>query len=90
MDSMHVQDHDGITDGISTTKTNQNNRLTPTIIGSMLKTHEDAVIDAVIRMIDDSVFNSTPECVMNEYKNIEEEATLKEISNNYLKEGMRE
>ena len=56
----------------------------------MLKTHEDAVIDAVIRIIDDSVFNSTPECLMNEYKNIEEEDALKEISNNYLKEGMRE
>ena len=91
MGSMCEQVHDGNTDGISMTKKmpckNQQNQ---TITGLILKDHEEAVINAVIKMIDNAVFNSTPECLMNEYKNIEEEAALKEISNNYLKEGMRE
>ena len=66
------------------------NQQNQTITGLILKDHEEAVINAVIKMIDNAVFNSTPECLMNEYKHREEEATLKEMSNNYLTEGMRE
>lgn len=56
----------------------------------LIKTHNDKIVDLVVSMIDDIVYNSTPECLLDAYKDIDEESALKEISNNYLKEGMRE
>lgn len=71
------------------TKSNPN-EIIDDITSHLINTHNDKIIDTVINMIDDSVFNNMPECLLNICKDMDEEVALKEMSNNYLKEGMRE
>lgn len=65
------------------------NEFSPDIQSQLIKDHEDKILEAVVAMIDNCVYNPHHQSLVDTQQDIIETSANTASNNNYLKEGMR-